>query len=616
MIDIKRLNSALNRVNKPARYVGMEVNSVIKDWDRVDLKFAFAFPDIYEIAMSYNGLNLIYGLINDRENMLCERVFAPWTDMESEMRKNGIELYGLESKKSIKEFDFLAFTLQYEMSYTNILNMIDLAGLELRSKNRSEVDPIVIAGGPCAYNPEPLADFIDIFYIGEGEEGLIELLEYYLACKEKNMTKGEIIRSAASMEGIYIPSLYEEIYNDDGTIKERLKLDPNAPSIINKRYIEDLNSVYTNPKPLLPNIEAVHDRVVEEIFRGCTGGCRFCQAGMIYRPIREKNIDTIMEHIDTMLENSGYDGISLSSLSTCDFPELELLVHKLVERYTDENIKISLPSLRLDSKSLSVLKEIEKMKKTGLTFAPEAGSQRLRDVINKNITMEDIKRAVSFAFDEGYSTIKLYFMIGLPTETIVDVLGIKDIAYKIKDMFFERDLTKIKGNLKITASSSCFVPKPFTPFQWEAQDSLDKLYEKANLLKSEIKDKKISYNYHDPKVSRIEAVIARGDRRVGKVIERAYISGCYFDGWGDYFNYDKWESAFEEEGLDMGFYANRERNTAEVLPWDFIDIGVTKAFLVKEREKAFNAEVSVDCREKCHGCGVNRRYPGGYCPCI
>lgn len=616
MIDINKLNSALNRVNKPARYVGMEVNSVIKDWDSVGVKLAFAFPDIYEITMSYNGLNLIYGLINDKENMLCERVFSPWTDMESEMRQNGIELYGLESKRAIRDFDFLAFTLQYEMSYTNILNMLDLAGLELRSKNRSEKDPIVIAGGPCAYNPEPLADFVDIFYIGEGEEGIIELLEHYLECKEKNMSKEEFLQSVTNIGGIYVPCLYDEVYNSDGTIKERLVLKTNAPVTINKRYINNLDTVYTNPKPLLPNIEAVHDRVVEEIFRGCTGGCRFCQAGMIYRPIREKSIDTILEHIDNMLENSGYDGISLSSLSTCDFPELELLVHKLVERYADENIRISLPSLRLDSKSLNVLKEIEKVKKTGLTFAPEAGSQRLRNVINKNITMEDIERAVTFAFNEGYSNIKLYFMIGLPTETTEDVLGIKDIAYRIKDMFFERDLTKIKGNLKITASSSCFVPKPFTPFQWDSQDSLETLYEKANLLKSEIRDKKISYNYHEPKVSRIEAAIARGDRRVGNVIERAYRSGCYFDGWGDYFDYDKWEEAFKQEGLDMDFYTTRARDYDEVFPWDFIDIGVTKSFLKRERELALKEETTIDCREKCHGCGVNRTYPGGYCPCI
>lgn len=616
MIDINKLNRVLNRVDKPARYVGMEVNSVNKNISEVDVSVAFAFPDVYEIGMSYNGLNLLYGLINGKENMLLERVFSPWTDMQEEMLKENIDLFTLESKTAVSEFDFFAFTFQYEMSYTNILRLLDLAGLELKSSDRSEEDPIIIAGGPCAYNPEPMADFIDLFFIGEAEEGLLELLEFYIESKKSGVTKSEFLKKACKIKGIYVPRFYTEYYNEDNTINRREKNYLEAPDIIQKRYIENLDEVYATEKPLLPNIEAIHDRVVEEIFRGCTAGCRFCQAGMIYRPIREKKIDTIVNQIDTMLVNSGYDEISLSSLSTCDFPELELLVKKLVESYSDQNIKISLPSLRLDSKSLGVLKEIEKMKKSGLTFAPEAGTQRLRNVINKNISIEDIDRAVRFAFSEGYTTIKLYFMIGLPTETIEDVLGIKEIAYMIKDIFFEQDLTNIKGNLKITASSSCFVPKPFTPFQWEAQDDIETLYEKANLLKSEIRDKKVKYNFHDPRISKLEAVIARGDRRVGRVIENAYRRGCHFDGWGEHFKFEKWMEAFEEEGIDPDFYANRQRSTDEILPWDFIDIGVSKNFFIRERQKALNEEVSKDCREICHGCGVNRSYPGGYCPCI
>ncbi|MEB3429877.1 TIGR03960 family B12-binding radical SAM protein [Citroniella saccharovorans] len=607
----------LNRVEKPSRYIGNEINTILKDDSNERVSMAFLFPDVYEVGMSYNGLNLFYNLINDKEEFSFERAFSPWVDMEEEMRKNDLPLFTLESKRAVKEFDIVGFTLQYEMSYTNILNMLELSGISIKSIDRKEEEPLVIAGGPCAFNPEPLADFIDLFYIGEAEEGILEILKLYQNKKDNNLTKDDFLKMAAeNIEGVYVPKFYEITYKKDETIDKRIKLYDKAKDIIKKRYIENVNDVYVSTKPIVPNTESVHDRVVTEIFKGCTRGCRFCQAGMIYRPIREKSTATILDIIDSNLKNSGYDEVSLSSLSTCDYTELQELVKELLKKYEKENVSISLPSLRLDSDSLSVLKDIEKVRKTGLTFAPEAGSQRLRDVINKNITDEDIERAVSYAFKEGYSTIKLYFMLGLPTETMEDVQGIKEIAYYIKEKFFNRDKEDIKGNLKITVSTSLFVPKPFTPFQWDPQDDLENLYEKVKFLKDIIRDKKINYNYHEPRLSYLEAVVSRGDRRVGELIYRAFKNGAKFDSWKDQFKFDAWTSAAEELGLNMDFYAKRKRDFDEILPWDFIDIGVSKKFLIKEK-KLSNKEITTkDCREGCIYCGVSEGYKGDYCPCM
>lgn len=613
-MENRLLNSILKRVEKPGRYVGLEINSVEKKFEEVEARVAFSYPDVYEIGMSYNGMNLLYEVINREKSLLMERVFAPWLDMEKEMRAEKLELFTLESKRPVKDFDFFAFTLQYEMSYTNILNMLNLAGLELRSEDRGEKDPIIIAGGPCAYNPEPMSMFIDAYLLGDGEELFPNFMKLYAECKQKGMTKKEFLQEAVKLEGVYVPSFYKVIYDGD-KIVTREKLYKDAPDIINRAYIEDFNSAVTTIKPLIPNVEAVHDRVVCEIFRGCTQGCRFCQAGMVYRPIREKSVGTIIDQIDTMIENSGYDEVSLSSLSSCDYPYLELLVKKLLDKYEDENVSVALPSLRMDSKSLSVLRDIEKVRKTGLTFAPEAGSQRMRDIINKNICDEDIERAINFAFNEGYSTIKLYFMIGLPLEELEDVLAISDVAKKVVKMFFDRNKEDLKGNLKVNVSASCFVPKPFTPFQWVGQDDLETMYSKAKSLKSEIASNKIKFSYHDPKLSRMEGVISRGDRRIGYAIEKAYLMGCKFDGWKDYFKYETWIEAFEAVGLDPDFYANRTRELDEVLPWDFINVGVTKEFLQREWKKANREATTSDCRRTCHACGVNHTYKGEYCPC-
>lgn len=604
MINKDKLDRILRKVVKPARYIGMEENSVVKDLSKMAVKFAFSFPDVYEVGMSHLGLHILYNLINAEEDLVCERVFAPWIDMEEEMRKEGLPLFTLENKEEVKNFDFLGFTLQYEMSYTNILNILDLSNIPLLSKDRTDEDPFIIAGGPCAYNPEPMAEFIDFFVIGEGEEVTLEILKLYKEHKESSWDRENFLKEVSQIQGIYVPKFYDIIYKEDNTIKEMITLESFAPKEIKKRMVKDLDTMFSPEKMIVPFIETVHDRVSMEIFRGCTHGCRFCQAGMIYRPVREKSTDKIVELAEKLIKNTGYENISLSSLSSCDYSELQILISKLMEKFEDKKVGISLPSLRLDSSSIDVLKEIEKVRKSGLTFAPEAGSQRLRDVINKGITEEDLVKTISYVFKEGWSTIKLYFMIGLPTETDEDVMGIRDIAYKVKDMFFDIPREERKGNLKVTASASCFVPKPFTPFQWMGQDSIEEFYRKIYLVKNNIKDNKINFNYHDPELSYLEAIIARGDRKISKLLLRAWEKGCKFDGWSEYFKYDDWILALEELGLDGEFYALRNRHLDEVLPWDFIKPGISKDYLIKEYKKSLEEQTTADCRTQCRACGI------------
>jgi len=613
MIDKNSFDRVLKKVEKPARYIGMEKNSIKKDLQKADIKFAFGFPDVYEVGMSHLGLHILYNLLNKEDYIACERVFAPWADMEKEMRKEGIPLFTLESREPVKSFDFVGFTLQYEMSYTNIINMLDLGDIPIYSKDRKDNDPLVIAGGPCAYNPEPIADFIDFFVIGEAEEILLDIMAIYKKFKSNRYKKIEFLKEVSKLEGVYVPQFYDIFYKEDNTIDRMEPIVEGAPKVVRKRIIKELDKSYYPEKIIVPFIETVHDRIPLEIFRGCTRGCRFCQAGMIYRPVREKTVDTLTELAERLVNSTGYGDISLTSLSSCDYSQIKLLVSELIDNYKEKQIGVSLPSLRLDSFSLEILKEIEKIRKTGLTFAPEAGSQRMRDVINKGVTEEDLETAVTYAFEEGWSTIKLYFMIGLPTETKADILGIKDLGYKVKNIFFSLPKEKRKGNLKITLSVSCFVPKPFTPFQWIGQNSIDEFYEKIKLLKKEIRDNKVTFNYHDPKISYLEAVLARGDRRLSKALFKAWELGCKFDGWSDFFDYNKWMEAFKASGIDPDFYALRKRNIDELLPWDFIDIGVDKEYLISEYEKAKDGTLTRDCRLGCNNCRINRSFLGGVC---
>ncbi len=604
---------ALHEVEKPGRYIGTEWNSVHKDLSKVNIRFAFCFPDIYEIGMSHLGMKILYHLLNEQNDIFCERVFAPWADMEKIMRKKKIKLFTLESKDFIDSFDFVGFTLQYEMSYTNIINMLDLADIPKLSSQRGEESPFVIAGGPCAYNPEPLSEIIDFFILGDGEEVILEVMDAYRKWKDNKGQRNEFLETVAGISGVYVPSFYEVSYNEDNTINKINTINTVAPAKVKKRVLKDLDSSYYPDKIIVPLIDIVHDRIMLEIFRGCTRGCRFCQAGMVYRPVRERSVDRLMELSQKLLDNTGYEEISLSSLSTGDYTGLNELTEELVSKYEKDKIGLSLPSLRIDSLTLKLLENVQKVRKSGLTFAPEAGTQRLRDVINKNVTEEDLMDAVNSAFSSGYSNIKLYFMIGLPTETMEDVESIAELSHKVLSSFYHTPKEKRGKAVNVTVSVSTFVPKPFTPFQWEAQAGMEELRQKQRYLQKLIRRKGLKLSWSDPKVSFLEAVFSKGDRRLGQVLLKAWESGCKFDSWEQHFKYDLWIEAFKQTGINPEFYAYGEKDIEEVLPWSHIDVGITKRYLKSERNKATKGETTRDCRVACTRCGINFLEEGGVC---
>lgn len=610
MVVKDKVFKLLYDVEKPGRYIGNEINMVKKDPAKVDVRFAFCFPDVYEIGMSNLGLKILYHLLNEREDVYCERAFMPWVDMQQKMQKEGIKLFSLETFTELNRFDIIGFSLSYEMSYTNVLRMLELCGLPLESQKREKGMPIVIAGGPCTYNPEPLWEFIDVFVIGEGEEVILEIIDLYKKYKFSSMTKEEFLFECASIQGCYVPSLYNVEYNQDGTIKSITPVSENVPPKVRKRIVKNLDTSYFPTKMITPLIEVVHDRITLEIFRGCARGCRFCQAGVIYRPVRFRSSKKVLQYAKELVGNCGCNEISLVSLSTSDYPDIDELAREILKFAESKKVNISLPSLRLDSTSLDLLKEVEKVRKPTLTFAPEAGTQRLRDVINKNIKEEDIYSTVKLAFERGFQNIKLYFMLGLPLEEDEDVLGIYTIAKNIREIYKELGLKK---RIRITVSTSFFVPKPHTPFQWEAQDSIENMQRKMKLLKENLKKlKDVEYNWHDFYLSKLEAVLSRGDRRLSRVIKRAVELGCQFDDWGEFFDFSKWEKAFQQENIDWRFYSDRKRSFDEVLPWDIIDTGVTKEFLKKECLLAYEAKTTSSCFERCTGCGVTS-FRGGIC---
>ncbi len=610
--DLKKF---ISTVSRPGRYTGGERGSVVKDLSSVDLRVAFCFPDSYEIGMSNLGMRILCAVLNDMDRVWCERVYAPWPDMEEKMREEGVPLFTLDSGDPVSEFDIVAFTMQYELCYTNVLNMMSLSGIPFRSRDRGEDGPVIIAGGPCSYNPEPMAPFVDIFSIGEGEDALPELAALYLRMKDDGTyTKEKFLRAAAcELKGFYVPSLYDISYNGDGTIRSIEPRFPDVPRTVTKRVVADLDGARVPLDPVMPFVETVHDRVTLEVFRGCVRGCRFCQAGFVCRPVRERSPETLVSQAETMCAWSGYDEISLSSLSISDYSKIGTLTDRLLSWTDDAKINLSLPSLRADSFTPELMEKISTVRTSAVTFAPEAGSQRLRDIINKNVTEDEILNAAGVAYNAGKSRIKLYFMNGLPGETYDDIAGIAELAHKVVDKYYKCENRNRRQQPQVTLSVACFIPKPHTPFQWEGQNTFPELEEKQRFLLSKITDRKVKYNYHDAKVSHIEAVFARGDRRVADAVELAVRRGMRFDAWDEFFDFDRWVEVFRDSGIDPSFYANRTIPDDEILPWDMIDSGVRKSFLLKERHKAQNAAVTPSCRETCSGCGVNSLVPPEYC---
>lgn len=604
--NMDEMRDLLLQVQKPARYVGGEIGQTVKNLDEVDVRMAFCFPDIYDIGMSHLGMRILYGAFNEQKGNWCERAFQPWPDMEEKMRNEGIKLFTLESHTSLDEFDLIGFTLQYEMCYPTVLNMLELGGVPLYAKERKGLSNIVVGGGPCAYNPEPLVPFFDLFCIGEGEDALNELADVLREAREKNMSREDFLTEMAGREGWYVPSLYEVEYHEDGTIRSFEPVKEGVPKTVHKRVVKDFDKTYYPKTQIIPFTEAVHDRVTIELFRGCIRGCRFCQAGMLFRPVRCKSADTLVKDACTLLENTGYEQLSLCSLSSSDYPEIEKLVDELI-RYTEpRGINLSLPSLRVDNFSKELAAKITGVRKSTFTFAPEAGSQRMRDVINKNVTEEDIERSCRIAFENGNSSVKLYFMMGLPTETDEDLEAIHSMADKIIGYFYDTDKQKRNRFIHIAVSLATFIPKPFTAFQWEAQNSEEEVHRKQDLLYSKVRKKQVSLSYHDCRTSMIEAILARGDRRLAPVLEYVAKQGGKLDAWTEHFSYERWQEAFKATGVDGNFYSLRKREFDEILPWDFIDIGVTKEYLMQEALRSYEAKTTPNCQESCSGCGANK----------